>query len=229
MRSAGRVTQGFPRGVTGVTGVTLAAMALLGLSACGSSAPGSAPSGSSPVSTLAQSPTTSTSQSGGVPTSPAALAALLIDEVPAGYVRQSDADFGTGPQSLAQAATDDGSSGAKAALISSHYLRGYQRLWQAKSGAQILVILNQFQSPTGVSSYIKRAETTFKAHPLVHLKTFTSSGLGTGFTFTEGKNSFGLMFIAAGPIFAIIHVSAPGAVNLEDEVVSVARKQYARL
>lgn len=95
---------------------------------------------------------------------PSSLADLLVKNVPAGYVQQPDTLAGTGPADLAQAAQQDGATGAQAVLAEDGFVQGYQRLWTTAGRQQgVDVFVYRFRTPTGASTYAPQAVATEKA------------------------------------------------------------------
>ena len=81
------------------------------------------------------------------------LEALLITNLPAGYVRQDDGINDTGPSDLAKALADETSAEGENVLRASGFVHGYQRLWTTQTGNRIIVFLYQFATPQGAAAH----------------------------------------------------------------------------
>jgi hypothetical protein len=89
---------------------------------------------------------------------PSPLLPLLASEVPAGFELQPDDVGDTGPSDLAKATADDGADDAEKALTDAGFVRGYQQLWVNGDEDEIILIVYEFKTGPGATSYQKRGE-----------------------------------------------------------------------
>jgi hypothetical protein len=130
-----------------LVGAVAAALVLTGCSSSSSSGGPSFP----PQPTESASPLVTS-----VPVSFADLQALIVADVPAGFVEQPDSVGDTGPSDLAKATRDDhGAPHPRRELTRTRFVRGYQRLWLGPQSTQLIVFIYQFSKPAGAVKYRK--------------------------------------------------------------------------
>ena len=173
-----------------------------------------------------------------MPSSPAfaQLAAQIITSVPAGFVLQPDHVGNTGPSNLAKAVKDDGTAGAKEALTTEGFVRGYQRLWSGPAQAQIIVFLYQFASSGGARQDFVRGTKQFSGTPppSIHVNKFstalpTAQSLGIAGTGQGNSGAAAVIYFTTGVYNVQINCIGPTLPGLQARVTALAADQLSRL
>lgn len=169
----------------------------------------------------------------GAPSSPTALEALLIADVPRGFVREPDSVGDTGPSDLAKAIRDEDSPNAARVLKHDRFLRGYQRLWMNAGQDQIIVFLYQFATPAGAVGFYRYSVRQEAARAPSTIVRFTVPGLprsrSSGVAARVGSRSFASVSATTGPFAMQIVCNARSSTGLESRVQALAREQFTRL
>lgn len=188
-------------------------------------------SGASATSTQSQSAPKSR-----YPTSSAGLQALLVHRVPKGFVRKPDSYGDTGPSDLDKAIRDDrGAPDPRAVLTSAGFVRGYQRLWQQRDTAQVIVFIYQFGTRRGATSYerysVREGERMLaKQHVSAH--PFKVTGLPSDavavFARVHGR-VVAQVECTVGPFALQVAANGPPQTPVRTNASTVAQAQSARL
>ena len=184
------------------------------------------------TSTSGSSPA-ATSITRAAPSSADELAALLIADVPSGFVVQPDTVGDTGPSTLAKAAKDDGDPDASQRLTEEGFIRGYQRLWQDSGHHRIVVFLYQFASATGAGQDYDRSHPKLQATAPKDAVTFALAGLQAdksgGLMGTTASNGIAVADFTADVYNVRIEVSGTNLEQLQQRVTQLAAEQLERL
>jgi hypothetical protein len=211
----------------GLAVVVLAVAVAAAVAVDGAGSPSPAASGfrgdGGPSSTEATAATTTTStppptSASPVPPSPeaVALAALLPDDVLAGFTRVPDAPAThLGPLDLAAAASIERDEPAERALLETrHFVRGHARAWRAGGERVAYASLYEFASPADAAAYLEDGLTTISARG-ARLYDVAAPAGGRGFSqagqAAAGAGStvaHGVVFVR-GARFALVFVSSP--------------------
>jgi hypothetical protein len=192
----------------------LVVFSAVAVSACGS------PSSSS-VSRPSPTPTPTSVASG--------LEALLITDVPTGFVQQADNVGNTGPSDLAKAASDDGGANATAVLTADGFEGGYQRLWTDSTPTNLIAYIYVFSNPTGAANYEQRLASALNSQPsgsVTH--PFTVNGVtgATGVYGTASGSPVVAVVVAKGDYLVQIAMQGPNATVAT--TTTVFQEQLAR-
>jgi hypothetical protein len=178
------------------------------------------------------SPSSSVSQRNTTPT-PASVAsgleALLITDLPTGYVQQPDSVGSTGPSDLAKAASDDGGPNATAVLTADGFEGGYQRLWKDSSPTNLIAYIYVFSNPTGAANYEQRVVSALGSQPGGSLShPFTVSGVpgASGLYGTASGSPVVAVAVAKGDYLVQIAMQGPNATVAT--ATTVFQEQLAR-
>jgi hypothetical protein len=167
------------------------------------------------------------------PGSAAALAALLVSAVPAGFVAQPDSVGDTGPSDLAKAARDDGSPNAAVVLHSEGFVQGYQRLWEGPKSAQIIVFLYQFATPAGADRDFQRSKKGLPSTAPPGSTSFTVDGLPAdklaAMTGSAPDGSAAIVMFTTGIFNVQVVCNGTASAGLQARAVQIAQDQYQRL
>jgi hypothetical protein len=215
---------------------TLALRAVVGLAAiatlaaCTSTTTGAAMRSTAPgVSSSVPNPAPSGRPT---PASFAALEALLVSQVPAGYEVQPDDVGDTGPSDLAKAIRDDGRPGAARALKSEGFVRGYQRLWMNDADDQIIAFIYQFATSSGArAEYDRNTAQLTVIEPSA--RRFAVPGMPardtTGAAAHTDEGYAAVVIAISGPLVMQITCNASTRNGLTERASVLARQQYRRL
>jgi hypothetical protein len=162
---------------------------------------------------------------------PEELEALMVSEVPTGYVLQPDDVGDTGPSDLDKAARDQGEDPAesRAFLEEAGFRRGYQRLWLDPERRRIIVFVYEFTDRAGALSQLDEASELAEAQGIV--ATGSIEGI-LGSTVLHAPAPLGAtaagMFVKGS---SAVQVIADGDTRAEAESIltRVARDQFDRL
>jgi hypothetical protein len=177
------------------------------------------------VPTTADAVTPTTEGTGGT-SAAAALEPLLITDVPAGFVRQSDDVGDTGPSDLAKAIRDDGEDDARDALTKAGFVAGYQRLWVNAEDDELILFLYQFKDEAGTASYEART-----LDGLEGATAFDVPGVpdAKGLEHSDDDVSAAVIVFTKGPYLVQVVTNASSLAGLKDRLRPLATAQYQRL
>lgn len=185
-----------------------------------------------PASNLPDASGNSADPAGVVAGSTQELEALMVTEVPAGFVLQPDDVGDTGPSDLAKAVRDDPTAGAEEALRSEGFVRGYQQLWVGPRDTEIIVFVYQFETETGAQSDFRRAKANLAEEGLPDVKSFTVSDLPGESNAVSGSSAdfaVAIVQVTTGVYSVQVVSNGPSSAGLEEQASSVARDQSTRL
>jgi hypothetical protein len=160
------------------------------------------------------------------------LAPLVVTSVPAGFDRRADSQPGAGPVTLAGAAEQDGTDGARAALTGEGFRRGYQALWLAGDGQSIGVRVSQFATAAGAQRDRARLLADQAASPGTVTR-FAVPGVpataGGGVEVDVEGHTVSQVVVTSGPRTALLVWNSMKRESLRSRLAPLARAQYRQL
>ena len=170
-------------------------------------------------------------------TSPApalALAALMTDTVPDGFVLQPDDVGDTGPSDLAKAVRDNPTPGTKDALVSEGFVGGYQRLWVKRTTDdhdELILFLYRFNSADGATAEWTRLSDRSNASAAEPMMPFTPAGLpdGSSVGFEASKGAKHAVSIGVHDGVHLVLVISNGTASAEETRVRATDLAAAEL
>lgn len=206
-----------------------AALVVIALSSCSTSND----EASAPTSTLGGGSGNPAVPSRVAPSSSEELQALMVTEVPAGFILQPDDVGDTGPSDLAKAVRDDPTAGAEDALRSEGFVRGYQQLWVGPRDAEIIVFVYQFATEAGAQADFQRAKANLAADGIPGAKPFTVSDVPSGqsnaVSGSTADIAAAIVQVTSGVYNVQVVTNGPSSAGLEERASSVAKDQFNRL
>lgn len=209
----------------------VAATALaLALTACGG---GNGSTDGSADSTPTSRPTVPTTKPQSVPAAKNSPAALILCDVPSGFVLQSEARTDTGPVDFAKAVRDDVAANGEQALRNAGFVDGYQRTWTSVGGLdRNTVLLYRFRSPAGAAGYADHWLSTLSAEgggvtPRVFEPPLIAGGIGVTADFAGATTA--VVVVPRGTYAVQAVVEGASGTNPENAAAALAGAQLARL
>jgi hypothetical protein len=161
------------------------------------------------------------------------LQTLILRAVPSGFIQQPDAVGDTGPSNLAKAARDDGTKGARSALLKAGFTHGYQRLWVERGAQdQNIIFVYAFRRPAGAVAYRDRTITLLPGHVQQPLVSFSVLGIpgAVGYQGHSGQTTGAIVLFVKGNYLVQAVVNSPsGQPDQSGAAQALANAQYTRI